>query len=133
VAAWLSVTVLRGRGPEGGGFFQGRNLRRAMDVCVCLSGADGRVVEGRASDTLPTTTARSAGFKSRPDGPPMNVVLCSYCVVQKGEMRGEGGRGWPGKVPRRRRKKQLADRKVPDRPGVVKGEGYKKNKLYHVR
>jgi hypothetical protein len=26
----------------------------------------------------------------------------------------------------RRRKKQLADRKVPDRPGVVKGEGYKK-------
>jgi hypothetical protein len=25
-----------------------------------------------------------------------------------------------------RRKKQLADRKVPERPGVVKGEGYKK-------
>jgi hypothetical protein len=34
---------------EGGGFFQGRNLRRAMDVCVCLSGADGIVVEGRAT------------------------------------------------------------------------------------
>jgi hypothetical protein len=30
----------------------------------------------------------------------MGVVLCAYCVVQKGERRGEGGRGWPGKVPR---------------------------------
>jgi hypothetical protein len=70
----------------------------------------------------------------------MDVVLCSYYVVQKGERRGEDGRGWPGKVPRspaaplrkkegRRRKKQLADRKVPDRPGVVKGEGYKKKYL----
>ncbi|KAJ3618961.1 hypothetical protein MTP99_005757 [Tenebrio molitor] len=57
VAAWLSETVLRGRGPGAsgfeshrrGGFFQGRNLRRAMDVCVCLSGADGRMVEGRAT------------------------------------------------------------------------------------
>jgi hypothetical protein len=29
----------------------------------------------------------------------------------------------------RRRKKQLADRKVPDRPGVVKGEGYKKKNI----
>jgi hypothetical protein len=66
----------------------------------------------------------------------MDVVLCAYCVVQKGERRGEGGRGWPGKVPRSpaahlrkkegKRKKQLADRKVPERPGVVKGEGYKK-------
>jgi hypothetical protein len=50
-------------------------------------------------------------------------------------------RGWPGKVPRSpaaplrkkegRRKKQLADRKVPDRPGMVKGEGYKK-KIYEM-
>jgi hypothetical protein len=32
----------------------------------------------------------------------MDVVLCAFRVVQKkGELRrGEGGRGWPGKVPR---------------------------------
>ncbi|KAJ3616269.1 hypothetical protein MTP99_004845 [Tenebrio molitor] len=30
-----------------------------MDVCVCLLGADGRVVEGRIN-TLSATTARSA-------------------------------------------------------------------------
>jgi hypothetical protein len=69
----------------------------------------------------------------------MDVVLCAYCVVQKGERRGEGGRWWSGKVPRspaapskeKKRgegKKQLADRKVPERPRVVKGEGYKTNK-----
>jgi hypothetical protein len=59
----------------------------------------------------------------------MDAVLCLYCVVQKGERRGE----YPGAPPHhlrkkegRRRKKQLADRKVPDWPGVVKGESYKK-------
>jgi hypothetical protein len=52
--------MLVGSNPtEGGGFFQRRNLRRAMDVCVCLLGADGRVVEGRIN-TLSATTARSA-------------------------------------------------------------------------
>jgi hypothetical protein len=63
----------------------------------------------------------------------MDAVLCSYCVVQKGERRGE----YPGAPPHhlrkkegRRRKKQLADRKVPDRPGVVKGESYKKKRIY---
>jgi hypothetical protein len=58
VAAWLSETVLRGRGPGASGFeshrrgrifLEGRKLHRAMDVCVCLVGADGRVVEGRAT------------------------------------------------------------------------------------
>jgi hypothetical protein len=53
---------------------------------------------------------------------------------EKGEERvGVGVRGkYPGPLPHhlrkkkegRRRKKQLADRKVPDRPGVVKGVGY---------
>ncbi|KAJ3635413.1 hypothetical protein MTP99_008324 [Tenebrio molitor] len=54
---------------------------------------------------------------------------------QKGEREervGVGGRGkYPGAPPPhlrkkegRRWKKQLADRKVPDRSGVVKGEGY---------
>ncbi|KAJ3634802.1 hypothetical protein MTP99_007747 [Tenebrio molitor] len=33
--------------------------------------------------------ARSAGFESRPDGPPMDVVLCVCCVcVVKKEWRG---------------------------------------------
>ncbi|KAH0811551.1 hypothetical protein GEV33_011241 [Tenebrio molitor] len=62
-----------------------------------------------------------ARFKSRPDGPPMDAVLCLYCVVQKGERRGE----YPGAPPHhlrkkegRRRKKQLADRK-PSSSGVT--------------
>jgi hypothetical protein len=55
----------------------------------------------------------------------MDVVLCAFRVVQKkGELRrGEGGRGWPGKVPRgpaappkKEKGKKLVDRKVPDRP-----------------
>jgi hypothetical protein len=101
VAAWLSETVLRGRGPGASGFkshrrgrifFQGRNLRRAMDVCVCLLGADGRVVEGRA---------RSAGFKSQAGWASHGCcVLYSCLVVQKGKRRRDGGRGWPRKVPR---------------------------------
>jgi hypothetical protein len=70
-----------------------------MDVCVCLAGADGRVVGGRATLFLPPP----AGFESQAGWPPMDVVLCAFRVVQKkkGELRrGEGGRGWPGKVPR---------------------------------
>ncbi|KAJ3619949.1 hypothetical protein MTP99_003948 [Tenebrio molitor] len=44
------------------------------------------------------TTARSAGFKSRPDGPPIRVVSSRK---EKGEERVDmGGHGWPGKVPR---------------------------------
>jgi hypothetical protein len=38
---------------------------------------------------LPTTTARSAGFKSRPDGPPMDVSCCVR-IVEKGEERVAG-------------------------------------------
>jgi hypothetical protein len=65
----------------------------------------------------------------------MNVVLYSCCVVQKGERRREGGRGWPGKVfrspaapPKEKERKKQADRKVPDRAGVVKGERLQKKK-----
>jgi hypothetical protein len=77
---------------EGGGFFP-RKEPPPGHGCVCMSFRGLRYGGGRkSSDTLPTT-ARSAGFKSRPDGPPMDVVLCAYCVVQKGERRGEGGRG----------------------------------------
>jgi hypothetical protein len=81
VAAWLSEKVLRGRGPDASGFeshrrgrifSKGRNLRRAMDVCVCLLGADGRVVEGRIN-TLSATTARSAGVRVPSGKTPMGV------------------------------------------------------------
>jgi hypothetical protein len=55
---------------------------------------------------------------------------------EKGEETvGVGGRGkCPGAPPHHlrkkegKRKKQLADRKVPERQGVVKGEGYIKKK-----
>jgi hypothetical protein len=82
VAAWLSEKVLRGRGPDaswfeshrrGRIFFKGRNLRRPMDGCVCLLGADGRVVEGRIN-TLSATTARSARVRVQSGkGAPMGV------------------------------------------------------------
>jgi hypothetical protein len=80
-------------------FFRGRNLRRAMDVYVCLSGADGRVVEGRATLFRHHREVSRARIPGRMR-PPMDVVLYSCCVVQKGERRREGGRGWPGTVPR---------------------------------
>jgi hypothetical protein len=105
VAAWLSETVFRGRGPGASGFeshrrgrifFQGRNLRRAMDVCVCHSGADGRVVKGRA------TLFRHHREVTRVQIPGRVGLPCciSCCDVQKGKRRREGWRGWPGKVPR---------------------------------
>jgi hypothetical protein len=71
-------------------------------MCVCIS-----------SDT----TARSAGFKSRPDGPPMDVVLYSCCVARKEigeETVGVGGRGkYPGAPPHHKEKerKKQAGRK----------------------
>ncbi|KAH0808682.1 hypothetical protein GEV33_014108 [Tenebrio molitor] len=77
VAAWLSETVLRGRGPGAR-----RNLRRAMDVCVCLSGADVRVVEGRVT---------SAGFESQAGWASLPWMLCVVvfvlCRPEKGEER----------------------------------------------
>jgi hypothetical protein len=63
----------------------------------------------------------------------LHIFKKCRCFYKKFEERvGVGGRGkYPGAPPHhlrkkegRRRKKQLADRKVPDRPGVVKGEGY---------
>jgi hypothetical protein len=94
-----------------------------MDVCVCLSEADGRVVEGRA------TLFRHHREVSRVQIPGrMGLPWMLCCVVQEGKRRREGGRGWPGKVPRspaahrknKERKKQ-ADRKVPER-SMVKRE-----------
>jgi hypothetical protein len=69
----VAVPMLVSSNPtEGGDFFQERNLRRAMDVCVCLLGADGRVVEGRIN-TLSTTTARSARVRVPSGRAPMGV------------------------------------------------------------
>jgi hypothetical protein len=95
---------------------------------------------GRKKNTIPTTIARSAGFEPRPDGPPMDVVLCVCCVCvvlcvcvvfvlclccEKGVERvGVGGRGkYPG-APPHHLKKELADRKDQ----VVKGEGCSEKK-----
>ncbi|KAJ3618375.1 hypothetical protein MTP99_006376 [Tenebrio molitor] len=76
------------------------------------------------------TTARSAGFESQA-GWASHGCLCLYscCGVQKkeeGEERvGVGSRGkYPGAPPHHigKKEKKKADRKVPDRPVVVKGE-----------
>jgi uncharacterized protein YbbK (DUF523 family) len=91
-----------------------------MDVCVCLSGADGRVVEGRA------TLFRHHREVSRVQIPWMFVLYFMLCCPER-----EGGRGWPGKVPRTpphiKKGKERADRKIPDRPdSTVKRERLKK-------
>jgi hypothetical protein len=112
VAAWLSETVLRGRGPGASGFeshrrgeFFPRKEPPPGHGCVCMSsGADGRVVEGRA--TLFHTKARSAGFKKVPRSP----------VAHK----------------RKKERKKQADRKVPDRPVRFKGERQLKKNVFNT-
>jgi hypothetical protein len=97
VAAWLSETVLRGRGPGASGFesrrrgeFFPRKEPPPGHGCVCMSsGADG-VGWWKEQRHSSHTKARSAGFKKVPRGR----------VAHKGK---------------KKRKKQ-ADRKVPDRP-----------------
>ncbi|KAJ3619025.1 hypothetical protein MTP99_005815 [Tenebrio molitor] len=72
----VAVPMLVGSNPtEGGGFFGEENPppRPAMDVCVCLSGADGRVVEGRIN-TLSATTAMSARVRVPSGRVPMGVI-----------------------------------------------------------
>jgi hypothetical protein len=65
--------MLVGSNPtEGGGFFQRKEPPPGHDVCVCLSGADGRVVEGRIN-TLSATTARSARVRVPSGRVPMGV------------------------------------------------------------
>jgi hypothetical protein len=75
--------------PKGEDFFQGRNLRRAMDVCVCFSGADGRVVEGRATLFRHHREVSRVQIPGRMGLPWMFVlyfVLC--CPERKKEKRG---------------------------------------------
>jgi hypothetical protein len=103
VAAWLSETVLRGSGSDASGFeshrkgkfFSKEGTSAGPWMCVCLSGADGRVVE---SDTLPTPPRGRQG--SNPGRMGLPWMLC--CIV-----------------PERRKEKRGWDRKVPDWPGYV--------------
>jgi hypothetical protein len=137
VAAWLSETVLRGRGPGASGFESHRRGRifskggTSAGPWMCVYVFQGLTVgwwkeERHSSDT----TARSAGFESQA-GWASHGCLCLYscCGVQKkeeGEERvGVGSRGkYPGAPPHHigKKEKKKADRKVPDRPVVVKGE-----------
>jgi hypothetical protein len=144
VAAWLSETVLRGRGPGASGFESHRRGRifskggTSAGPWMCVYVFQGLTVgwwkeERHSSDT----TARSAGFESQA-GWASHGCLCLYscCGVQKkeeGEERvGVGSRGkYPGAPPHhigKKRRKKKADRKVPDRPLVVKGERLLKKK-----
>jgi hypothetical protein len=91
-------------------------------VIMAISGADGRVVEGRA--TVPTPPRGQQGSNPRPDGPPMDVVLSRK---EKGEERvGVGGRGkYPGAPPHIRKKKREEKTSRPQRyliGQMVKGE-----------
>jgi hypothetical protein len=105
-----------------------------MDVCVCLSGADGRVVEGRATLFRHHREVSRVQIPGRMGLPWMLcVVVFVLCRPEKGERRREGGRGWPGKVPRspaaphkEKGEKQADRKKVPDRPSGEKRKGYKK-------
>jgi hypothetical protein len=86
----MSETVLRGRGPGASGFEPHRR-RRIFSKEGTSAGPWMTVGWWKEERHSSHTTARSAGFKSRPDGPPMDVVLLySCCVVQKGERRTEG-------------------------------------------
>jgi hypothetical protein len=102
VAPWLSETVLRGRGPGTSEFEPHRRGRifskegTSAGSWMCVYFFQGLTVgwwkEERYSSDHHREVGRvqiSAGWASH-----------SCCVVQKGERRREGGRGWPGKVPR---------------------------------
>jgi hypothetical protein len=125
VAAWLSETVLRGRGPGASGFESHRRGRifskggTSAGPWMCVYVFQGLTVgwwkEERHSSDI---TARSAGFESQA-GWASHGCLCLYscCGVQKkeeGEERvGVGSRGkYPGAPPhhigKKRRKKPTA-------------------------
>jgi hypothetical protein len=100
VAAWLSEKVLRGRGPDASGFeshrrgriFSKEGTSAGPWMCVCLLGADGRVVEGRIN-TLSATTARSARVRV-PSGKGAHgcinvVVYVCECEVEWAWVAGE--------------------------------------------
>jgi hypothetical protein len=109
-----------------------------MNVCVCLSGADGRVVEGRATLFRHHRKVSRVRIPGRMGLPWMLcVVVFVLCRPEKGEERGWAWvAGERGKVPRspaapqerRQKHKNKPTVKVPDRPSKVKGERLKKKK-----
>jgi hypothetical protein len=70
-----------------------------MDVCVCLSGTDGRVVEGRATLFRHHREVRRVQIPGG-IGLPWMFVLC--CPEKRKKKR--GGRGMPGKKKRGKNK-----------------------------
>jgi hypothetical protein len=132
VAAWLSETVLRGRGPGASGFEshrRGRNFSKeetSAGPWMCVYVFQGLTVgwwkeERHSSDT----TARSSRVQipGRMGLPWMFVLYFVLCCPKrkKGEERvGVGGRGkYPGAqshIKEKKERKKQADRKVPDRP-----------------
>jgi hypothetical protein len=121
VAAWLSETVLRGRGPGASGFESHRRGRIFSKggtsagpwMCVYVFQGLWWKEERHSSDT----TARSAGFE-RPDGPPMDVCVCIRVVASRKRRKEKRGWAWvagestPGAPPhhigKKRRKKPTA-------------------------
>jgi hypothetical protein len=125
VAAWLSETVLRGRGPGASGFESHRRGRifskggPSAGPWMCVYVFQGLTVGWWKEERHPSdTTARSAGFESQA-GWASHGCLCLYscCGVQKKEKEeervGVGGRGkYPGTplhhIGKKRRKKPTA-------------------------
>jgi hypothetical protein len=74
-----------------------------MDVCVCLVGADGRVVKGRATLSRHHREVSRVQIPGRMGLPWMFVLYFMLCCPErkKGEERvGVGGRGkYPGAPP----------------------------------
>jgi hypothetical protein len=81
-----------------------------MDVCVCLSGADGRVVKGRATLFRHHREVSRVQIPGRMGLPWMLCVVFVLCCpeIRKGEERvGVGGRGkYPGAPPHIRKKRE---------------------------
>jgi hypothetical protein len=91
------------------------NERTSAGPWMCVYVFQGLTVgwwkeERHSSDT----TARSAGFKSQAAWASHGCLCCISC--QK-ERVGVGGRGkYPGAPPHLKKRKERADRQVPDRP-----------------
>jgi hypothetical protein len=89
---------------EGGGFFRRKETPPGHGcVCVCLSGADGRLVEGRATLSRHHREVSMVQIPGRMGLPWMFVLYFMLCCPErkKGEERvGVGGRGkYPGAPP----------------------------------
>jgi hypothetical protein len=106
--------------PPKGRLFSKEGTSAGPWMCVCLSGADVRVVEGRAT---------SAGFESQAGWASLPWMLCVVVFVLCRPERGEEKRwAWVVGEPRRttgKNEKNKPTVKVPDR----KGERLKKNIL----